>query len=1061
MKKFALLLLCIAFVGIHIVNAQVKSISGTVTSSEDGSTIPGASVIVKGTTIGTTTNIDGQYQLQVPNDASLLVVSFVGMEAQEVPITSDKIDVVLGQANVGINEVVIVAYGTQTKKSLTGSQAAIKGEELQKIQVSNVSRALEGSVAGVQTATSSGQPGSGSSVRIRGMGSLSASSSPLYVVDGMPYEGSVNNISQADIESMTVLKDASATSLYGARAANGVILITTKRGNSSKPKVVIDSKFGVNTKAYKNYDVMTDPGAYYEMYWEALRNNRYYLADSPLSWIQAGKYASERLIKYTNPSSGAVEWGLGYNNYDVADNLLIDPLTGKLNPSANLLYHEDWADEIYEDGLRQEHSVSISGNTSGTNYFLSFNYLDDTGYTPNSGFERYTSRLKLNQDITDWLKIGSNISYIHTSTENPTSTGTSSANIFYVAAVVAPIYPLYQHNLDGSFVYDNNGNKQYDFGTRADMKRPVMTLANPAGTQKLNIEETALDRVNISANAEVSFTNELKLILNLGVDNIQENRLSVDNNQIGQFAEVGGSIYKNSTIQRSINSNQILSYDKTINSDHKITAKVGHELYKWTYSRNYGTKQNFLFPEITEMDWAVVTSSVGSYGYDYSLESYFGHLNYGFQEKYFFDASARYDGSSRFHPDNRWGTFWSAGASWIISDEDFIQDASFVDLLKLRVSYGSIGNDNLGGTYYYYAYEDQYDVVNNDGEIGLKFAFKGNPDLKWESNKSLSLGLDFGFLDRITGNLDYFKRTSSDLLFKLPQAPSSGISTIPFNLGELDNAGVELELKAEVIKQNDFNFSVSFNATHVKTTITELPDIYKEDGLIRGTQKWLEGGSPFDFFMRRYAGVDKTNGQALWDMDVVDAEGNVTGIETTADYTKATRYIVNKSAIPDVFGGAALYFDFKGIDLTVQTAYQMGGWAYDGIYATFMHAAGSNDVGTNWHKDIHKRWTPQNTDTDVPRVDGYLNTNGTSDRFLIESDYFAIKNVVLGYTLPQRLTKEVGIESLRFYVAGDNLLLISKRQGLDPRQYFDGVIGGGNMNYSPIKTVSVGLNLTF
>ncbi|MBN1187033.1 MAG: TonB-dependent receptor, partial [Bacteroidales bacterium] len=995
----------------------------------------------------------------VPQDAETLVISFVGMQTQEVAIAGRSvINVILESSSIAMDEVVVVAYGTQTKKSLTGSQTAIKGDDLQKAQVSNISRALEGAVAGVQTTSSSGQPGSGASVRIRGMGSLSASSSPLYVVDGMPYEGNINNLSQIDIESMTVLKDASATSLYGSRAANGVILITTKRGTASKPRVTVDSRVGVNSKAYKGYDIMTDPQEYYEMFWETLRNDRLGKGDS---YAQAGYYASDRLIKYTTPSSGAIEWMLGYNSYNVPDNQLVDPLTGKLNPNASLLYREKWEDEIFENGIRQEHSVSLSGTNAGTNYFLSFNYLSDEGYSPNTGFERYTSRLKLAQEVNKWLKLNGNIAYIHTSVDNPTSTGSSSANIFYVSQVVAPIYPIYQRNLDGSLRLNANGEKQYDFGDNDDMKRPVMPLANPAGTQKLNTTNTELDRISLNASADVSFTKDLKLILNLGIDNAQTNGVDIYNRQIGQFAAVGGYIGKSSSINRTINSNQILSYNKEINDIHTISAKAGHELYKWNYSYNYGSKQNFLFPQITELDWAVVMSDVGSYGYDYSLESYFGHLNYGYLDRYFIDASVRNDGSSRFHPDNRWGTFWSVGASWMMNQEGFLSNATFLDVLKFRVSYGSVGNDNLGTGFYYYAYEDQYDVVNNDGEIGLKFAFKGNKDLKWESNNSLTVGFDFGFLNRISGNIDYFTRTSSDLLFILPQAPSTGITSIPFNLGKLSNKGFEFEVNYDVIKKNDLKVSLSANATTYKTIIEELPEMYKEDGLARGSyQKWEEGSSPYLYYMRKYAGVDAETGASLWYKDVLE-EGVITGQETTSDWNEATRYTLDKDATPDLFGGFGIAVEYKGFDLSVQAAYQIGGWVYDGIYAGFMHSGSSGDVGTNWHRDIFKRWTPNNTNTDVPIVDRYSETNNISDRFLVKGDYFSLRNIVFGYTLPQRITSKVNVEKLRFYVVADNLLFMSKRQGFDPRMYFSGVVTSTDLNYSPIKTVSVGLNLSF
>lgn len=1060
MKKVLITLSFLMVLGIQMMLAQSRTISGTVTDATDGSQIPGVTVFVKGSSTGTVTGGNGKYSFSVPQNAQSLVFTFIGMKSQEVVIGNrTTINVVLENDEALLDEIIVVAYGTATKKSYTGSQVSIKGESLQKIQTSNVTRALEGKVAGVQTASSSGQPGSGASIRIRGMGSLSASSSPLFIVDGMPFEGDVNSISQVDIESMTVLKDASATSLYGSRAANGVIMITTKRGTGRKPKITFDSKFGTNSRAYSNYDIMTDPSMYYETYWEVLRNNRYY--NNGDSYLQAGQYASDHMIKWTNPTSGAIESRLGYNNYDVADNVLINPLTGKLNENANLLYHDDWAKETFKNGARQEHSFSLSGVNEGTNYFMSFNYLSDEGYSPNTSFERYTSRLKINQEVNKWLKMGVNMSYVHTNTQDPTSTEMSSANVFYITSIMAPIYPVYKRDLQGNLVL-KGGKKQYDFGDNADMHRPVALYANPSGTQLLDTEKIGIDRLNINSNAVISFTEELKLSLNLGVDKSTSNRLSVNNNQIGQFSAVGGTIYKTNSTTKTVNSNQILSYDKKFGGDHSISAKIGHEYYDWEYSHMYGGKSNYLFPSISEMDWAVVMSSVGSYGYDYSLESYFGNVNYGFKERYYLDASFRRDGSSRFHPDNRWGSFWSIGGSWIINKENFLSDVDLINNLKFRASYGSVGNDNLGSGAYYYAYMDQYDVVNNNGSVGLQFAFKGNKDLKWESNKSLTIGLDYGLFDRISGNIDYFNRTSSDLLFNLPQAPSTGISSIPYNIGELMNNGFELELSAKLVKSNDFNVTLDINATTYNTTITKLPDMYKKDGITRGAyQKWQEGSSPYIFYMREFAGVDQSSGQGMWYKDVKDVDGNITGRETTTEWSQGTRYVLDKTSTPDLFGGISLMIDYKGFDLSLQTAYQIGGYVYDGVYASFMHGGSEDSKGSNWHKDILKRWTPNNTNTTVPRLEGYVDSNNTDDRWLVKGDYFSLKNIVLGYTLPQSITKKLDIQSLRFYAVGDNLFFSSRRQGFDPRMYFSGVLTSDDMNYAPIKTVSVGVNLTF
>lgn len=977
------------------------------------------------------------------------------VEEKPIPKTTAQVK----SALLNLNEVQVVAYGTQEKKAITGSQVRVGSEQIQFRQVSDVSRLLEGLVSGVQISTVSGQPGSGANVRIRGMGSLSAINTPLYVVDGMPMEGGLNHLSSYDIESITVLKDASSTALYGARAANGVILLTTKKGMEGKARITFNGQFGVNSKAYKGYDAMTNPAEYYETYWEALRNNLMYQQGYTL--MQANTNASERMIKWTNPQSGAVEWKLGYNAYNVADNALIDPRTGRLNANADLLYHDDWAKEAFKQSTRQDYALTISGMEHETNYFLSFNSLEDAGFAPNSGFNRYAARVKLSKQMNPYLQVGVNAQYNQTKTKNPTSTTSSSNNLFYVANVMAPIYPVYQRDVQGGYVLDAYGKKQYDFGTSQTQKRPVMMLSNPIGTQRLDRYETIEDQFNGLAKAILTLSPALSLHTQVGVDQSFANGLKVNNNQIGQYAATGGSVRRSLDQSSALNANQILNYQRVLYPKNRLSVKLGHEWYQSKESNLYGAKQQFLFPIISELNGAIRTTEVGSSSSDYALESFFSQLHLNHDNRYYLEGSLRTDGSSRFHPNNRWGVFWSLGGAWLLKEEAFLQQVEAIDYLKVRLSYGSVGNDRLGGGFYNKAYEDQYVAVNSNDQISMQLAYKGNPDLTWESNQSLSVGLDYCFLNRISGSLDYFKRNTKDLLFLMDQAPSIGYAVKPENAGTLSNEGMELDVLVHVLESNDLNVQVGFQATGYRSKIVALPQKYKANGTVRGSfQKWQEGSSPYQFYIREFAGVDPLTGQGTWYQDVTDLNGVVTK-QTTSDWSSATRYVLDKESTPDLFGGFSVSAQYKGFDFSLQTAYQCGGWTYDGIYASMMHGGDDAHLGYNWHRDILKRWTSTNTQTDVPRLEGYADYNNVDDRWLTRSDYMAVKNITFGYQLPKSLLSACQIESLRVYASAENPWFMSRRQGMDPRLYFDGIQTSEDINYAPMKTFSFGVNVTF
>ncbi|WP_321306980.1 TonB-dependent receptor [Marinifilum fragile] len=1056
MKKMIGLFVCLFIVGIQMVNAQSKQITGTVTSAEDGLGMPGVSVVIKGTTIGASTDIDGKYSLKA-NSSDILMFSFVGMVNQEITVGDQTvINVVLESESIGMDEVIVTAYGTSTKGAFTGSATVMDAEVLEKRQVSNVSQALSGSVAGVQVLSNNGQPGAEATVRVRGVGSINAGSNPLYVVDGIPFDGDLSSISSTDIESMTVLKDAASTALYGARGANGIIMITTKKAKAGKAKVNFDMKVGVNSRAIKNYDVLTSPQNYMENAYKAIYNAGIYsLGYSP---TQANAYANSKIITDT-------EGGLGYQVYTIPDGELLIGTNGKLNPNATLGYSDgeyyytpdDWEDETFKNKTRQEYNLSISGGNDKSTYYISFGYLDDKGVVDGSGLERFSGRVKGDHKVNDWLKVGANVNINNITNDYPgeqTSTS-SSGNAFFVANYIAPIYPLYVRDSETKQILTNKGRKVYDYGdgVSTNFDRSFMSIANPAGDLTYNKTDYVMDIVNSTWFAEISPIDGLTITARYGlnVDNTRNNDLG--NAYMGQSASYGGTVYQNQTRTTGFNQQYVANYQFDVNDIHQIDITAGYDGYEYETEYVYASGQNLYNPELYYVNNAIDNLIGGGAKDTYATKGMFGRVNYSYNDTYFFNVAYRRDASSRFHPDNRWGNFYSASAAWILSNESFMESINWVNMLKLKGSYGEQGNDAIGN---YYAYMDQYEVSGADGVFSDgSLSYKGNPDITWETSTSYNIGVDFAVLDnKLVGTLEYFGRKSQDMLYYKPVAGSLGYTSIPMNIGSLTNSGLEIDLSYTILKDSNFDWSFSANATFLKNKINELhPDL--EGELIDGTRIYSEGESMYRMYLVDYAGVDETNGEALYWAE--DEEGNRI---KTADYSVATEYkVATDDLLPTVYGGFGTTINAFGFDASVQCAYQLGGNIYDSGYQRLMHSGTGSSAGTNWHKDIYNAWTPENTKTDVPRLnanDKYASS--TSTRFITSSDYLSLNNITVGYTLPQELVKKLRIEKLRVYVAADNVALWSKRTGLDPRQSFTAAT---TARYTPIRTISGGIHLSF
>ena len=1062
-RKLVLSLVAVLSVAAMAV-AQNKQVSGRV-SGEDGNPIVGATVLVEGsTTSGTSTNIAGEFALRAPVNGNL-VVSFIGYESQVVAINGQtNLEVVLKEDTKSIDDVIVVAFGQAKKEAFTGSAGIVKSDDIAKVQTSNVAQALAGQVSGVQLSNSTGAPGSSPSIRIRGFSSISASQEPLFIVDGAPYEGDLNNINPNDIESMTVLKDAASNALYGARGANGVILITTKRAKGRDAIVTVDAKWGVNSRATKDYDYITDPGQYYETHYHALYSK--FLSD--------GQTAANAMILANNQLVSSEEGGLGYNVFTVPNGQYMIGSNGRMNPAATLgrrvtykgqdywLTADDWNDEAYENSFRQEYNVSVSGSTDRSNFYASFGYLNSKGIVQGSDMYRYTARLKADFQAKKWLKVGANASYANFdwNSLNADGEGESTANVFAFTSSMAPIYPVYVRDGMGNVMYDQYGIKMYDYGNgmNAGMTRPVFANANALLDSQLNPNNSNGNAFSGSAFADFTLYEGLKVTLNVGM-NLDETRYSSMLNRFyGQFASQGGILSKQHNRSFSYNLQQLINYSKTFAEHHSIDIMAGHEYYNYSTALLNGSRSNIFLDGNDELANALVDGSVTSYSGEYNNEGYFGRVQYDYDERIFVSGSYRRDASSRFHPDHRWGNFWSAGAAWLINRESWF-NVKWIDMLKLKASIGSQGNDNIGA----YRYTHNYQIVNSASKPGVIFTAQGNENITWETNTNFNVGAEFDlFKGRLSGSFEYFYRKTTDMLFAFPVAPSMGYSSYYANIGDMRNSGIELNLNAVLLNRKNVQWNFGLNLTHYKNKILKLPEERKTaktiegyEGFASGSYFFTEGESLHTFYIPKYAGVKPDTGESMW----YTTNPETGAIETTTAYQQAT-YYTSGNAIADLYGGFNTSIAFFGVDVSASFTYQIGGLAYDSGYAGSMTSPVGTSVGMNMHKDLLNAWTPENPESNIPRLqynDRY--TAAVSDRFLTDASYLNIQNIQVGYTFPHKWTSKFGVHSLRVYLACDNVFYWSYRDGFDPRYSFTG--STNNATYSPIRTISGGITVQF
>lgn len=1054
------MLLCCAL-ALSQAHAQNRTVTGKITDTKDGSPLAGVSVSIKGAT-GTVSGVDGSFRITAPSASRNIEFSFIGFEKINMQIPASGVMAVsLQSEDAKLDEVVVVAYGTQKKETLTGSVGQIKADAYTKRASTNVTAAIEGAIPGVVTSTANGQPGSGIAIRIRGFGSINASSDPLFVVDGVPYVGGTSNINADDVESTTVLKDAAATALYGSRGANGVVMITTKKGRKGRNGISVRVLQGIVTRGLPEYNRL-DAKQYYPILWEAYRNSLIYPnTGTGISMDSANRVASG----LTNRTG--IQGLLSYNPFNVPNNAIVGT-DGKLNPNANLLYGDDldWTKDLMRNGARKDYSINFNGGADKSDYFFSMGYLNESGYTLRSDFERFSARLNVNVQPLPWLKAGLNISGNH-SISNTASDGgsTNFVNPFFFSRNIGPIYPVFAHDMTtGAFLLDANGQKFWDLGNMGGLRgvpnRPSGGFAGRHTLAETSLNEQNFRRTVVSARnyVDITFLKDFKFTNNLSVDFENQYNASYENTLVGDGAPAGRASREFGSTTGFVMS-QILNYGKRF-GNHRVDALGGHESFNQLEQGQRGFRQGQSLSGNTELNNFTIINAATSYLDRYRIESYFSRLNYDYQGKYFVSGSIRRDGNSRFASESRWGTFWSVGGGWNLDKENFLKNVSWLNVLKLRSSYGVVGvADGIG----FYAYQGLYNFSNNANEPGIvqsQVAFL-NRELTWETSKQFDIGLDFSILkNRITGSIEFYNRNSADLLFAVPQPLSSGALTINKNTATMYNRGIELQLTGDVVRSKDFVWNMNVNLSTVTNRITKMPESVPE--FITGTKKYSVGSSIFDYWLRGYYGVDPTDGAALYVAQntkpgpTVRLINNKSGsVDTVTTAIANAKFDTQGTSIPDLYGSFTQSITFKQFTLSALFTFQLGGKTYDGLYQGLMSAG---TYGAALHVDVLNRWQKSGDVTDVPRMDQGRVTdfNAQSSRWLIDASYLNIRTLNLSYNLPKSLVSKMKVNNGQFFVSVENVAFFSKRTGMNNQQAFSGVTSNA---YPPARVFTAGFTL--
>lgn len=1038
MKRKLTLMLALLFVWTGVAWSQGVTVKGVVTSEEDGLPIVGASVLVKGTTQGTITDVDGNFMISgVKADSKTLIVSFVGMKSKEVAIKKGELKIVMKSDAEVLDEVMVVAYGTVKKSAFTGSATVVDQDKIKSPAVS-FDKSLAGQVSGVQVMSNSGQPGSGTSFRIRGSGSLKASNEPLYVIDGVATtsteyssiaeenESSSNilsSINPNDIESITVLKDAAAVALYGSRAANGVVVITTKSGKEGKARVNFNAQFSWS-KLGKAYDMMSSADMY--------------------KMIYQGYRAKGETMEEANASA---QGALTHNPYNVENPL---DENGNVVDGAKLVVDTDWQKEVFRTAPSQDYNMNVSGKNDKTNYFFSIGYTKQGGITPASDFKRYSAKANINTKVNRWFNAGLNVTFSH-SIQNTTVESSAGASPLYNALSFPNAVPVYIVDNEGNPVLDDNGNKQYNF------TNPVSRDFNPLAIPLMDVNRSKFYRLLASGYAEITFFKGFFFKTVFSPDYVSTDEHRYWNKEHGNGPTYNGRLDKYHHVDLMYTSTNTFNYTNIFKDVHSLNVMAGMEYWQSTYETLYAGGRGLL-GDMQELAGASGSFSPSSDTTKETLISYFGRAEYAYKDKYNFSASLRADGSSIFGADTKWGTFWSLGASWRINQEDFLKDIEWIDNLKLRLSYGTSGNKSGLARYASLGLWTTSADYLYGSNIGVGHDQLVNALLGWEKQGMFNVGVDFSFWNRFYGSVDFFNKTSDGLLYDVPLALQNGLSSITMNAAKTSNTGFEIVLGANILR-GPLVWNMDLNASFIKDKIKDLNG--ENDVRMTDYQKiWSVGGSQYEFYMPTWAGVDPDNGSPLWYK--VNDDGTRT---TTSVYSEAT-YERQGRSTPLAYGGFINTFSYKNFDLTIQLNYSLGGKIYDNIYAGMMHDGAT--TAQNMHVDALEAWTTPGQHTNVPKyaVNNATNSASLSSRFLYDATNVKLKTITLSYTLPKNLgVFSKVISGAKLWVSADNLCTWFADKGYKGYDDIDiyGVQGYKTYPYSfpTPRTFSIGANLTF
>jgi TonB-linked SusC/RagA family outer membrane protein len=1073
MKKLIGLIACIMLLGLSSVFAQSKEVTGTITDMS-GLGMPGVSVSIKGTTEGTNTDIDGKWGLTVsPKD--IIIISFVGMKTQEITVGDKTVmDILLEEDRVSVDEVMVVAYGVVKKESFTGSATSVKKESLVKI-AGGVGQKLQGNVAGVQVM--------GTDVRIRGFGSVTGNANPLYVIDGV-----INAPRPADddIESITVLKDAASTALYGARGANGVIVITSKKGKrNSKP--VFNFKYQRTVKKLRNPEWdRANSGQQYKYVFDGLKN-KYYQDNAMLGDFDKMKNGRDAAATYAysklnNGIKGAFR---GYNPYNMDEPFNSD---GSLKKNSNLLYSNDWQNSLLKNSIKDEIYFSVSGGAENSNYHWATRAYDYNGFIDLDHEKGMSSQFNYSVDLNDRIKtsIVSKISYTE-GRESYTKTA-SESNLLYVGYTMTPVAPIYQQDkvvaADGTWTYKDkllSGKKQYDWGN------PNYQNYNPLALMKYDQSSFYTTNVYVAPTIDIKIIDGLSYKLRGSARLSNNKEMSFQHPLYGSGITEGGLAGRDSYAVRDWNMHTSFKYKFDLSEDQHFDLFAGYEANYYILERMGSYAKGYPLEAITtETSRGAKPQKATSSTIENSTISYISNLNYNLMDKYYLSASFRRDGSSRFGSNSRWGNFWSVGGSWRISQEDFLQ-IDWINNLKLRASYGVLGSNAIDD----YLFGDYYSVGSfYNAQTGLSHTGLPNPSLKWEQSDNLSIGLDFNLFDsKLSGTFEVYRKNTQDLLFRVPLPLTSGFPNIMKNNGDMVNNGYEIELRGTPVS-GDFTWDITGTVSQNFNEITKLP----AGDQVNGTKRFTEGGTVYNYYLREWAGVDSKNGSALWYIDQnvkkfdgttyaevvksVDADGYadvtyvkedgskvtdkvklVDGRLATASQANADKMDIGDVSAPKIFGSISNNFSYKGIDLSFQVIGGFGHKIYDGRYKTFMHDG--SDKASNISTDALDFWSPANTSSSNP-VNVFENGSSSdisSTRWLVDGGFVKLKNITLGYTLPQNLIRKLYVSNLRVFGTVDNLLTISDFKSGDPEISLSGV--GSSYRFDNATTVRFGITVKF